>query len=75
MTVRAIDSAVTGMQKATEKLNEAAQSISKFGTTKDDSDLAVDIVELKIAKHTYAANATVIKTVQETDEALLDILV
>jgi predicted lipid-binding transport protein (Tim44 family) len=72
--VSAIRSAVSGMHKALEKLNKAADSIAKIGTTKDDGDLPQDVVDIKTAKHEYKANIAVLKAQQEVDKTTLDII-
>jgi flagellar basal body rod protein FlgC len=72
--VSAIKSALSGMAKAVEKLGKAADNISKVGTTKDDTNLPQDIVDIKTAKHEYKANIAVLKAQKEVDESTLDIM-
>ncbi len=72
--VNAIRSALSGMSKAINKMNKAADNVAKVGTTKDDTNLPQDIVDIKTAKHEYKANVAVIKAQKEVDEATLDIL-
>ena len=73
--VSTINNALSGLSKAVEKLDNAAESISKLGTTKDDADLVKDIVDIKAAKNAYKANLAVIKAQKEMDEETIDILV
>lgn len=73
--VSTVQSALTGMAKALEKLGKAADSISKMGTTKDDSDFIKDIVDIKMAKHSYKANIALLEKQKEVDKATLDIMV
>lgn len=64
----ALATAVQGLQRASNQANTAAQRI-----VEGEVD-AKPIVELKSAEHGFAANAAVIRTLDEMDDRLLDIL-
>ncbi len=58
-------------------INQTAYSIAQNGTTDDakkDTDLISDLVELKQTSQHIKANMQVIKTIQETEEYLIDIM-
>jgi len=72
--VNPIYSALGGIQKATEKLEKAADDIAHFGQEDAVDRFPDDIVDLQLAKAaTYAAIA-VIKTADEMDKSVIDIL-
>lgn len=64
----AFATAVQGLRRATSQANSAAQRIVE-GEIEPRP-----IVELKSAEHGFKANAAVIRTLDEMDERLLDIL-
>lgn len=67
-------SALIGIGKAVEKLTQAADSISKLGTSKEDGDLVRDIVEIKSSQNAYKANLALLEKDKEITESTLDIL-
>lgn len=64
----ALSSALTGLNRATQKVNTAAENIAS-GEVKAD-----DIVDLKIGETAFKANAAVVRTAADMDKRLLDIL-
>ena len=75
--VSAIDTAMQGLQSATQRVNKAAENISKFGTglpndKGDEVNLSEEAVNLMTAKTAYKANVAVIKVTEELTEELLN---
>jgi flagellar hook protein FlgE len=66
--INAIQIALSGLTGATRKVDASAQNIAANGA---DADLAAEAVNLSMAKTEYKANAKVIETAQEMDDALL----
>ena len=64
----ALSSALTGLNRATQKVNTAAENIAS-GEVK-----AEDIVDLKIGETAFKANAAVARTAADMDKRLLDIV-
>jgi len=73
-TISAMQSALAGMQAAGQQAQKAAEGVSSFAVTKNDSDLVQDIVDLKLAKHSLRANVSAMKTAQEMEEHLIDVM-
>lgn len=67
-SIGAIPTALTGLNRATEKVNTAATNIAS-GEVK-----AEDVVDLKVAEASFKANAAVVRTAADMDKRLLDIL-
>jgi flagellar basal body rod protein FlgC len=65
--VGALPTALSGLNRATEKANAAAENIAS-GEVR-----AEDIVDLKIAETAFKANAAVVRTAAEMDKRLLDL--
>ncbi len=78
--VSAINIALTGLAAATKKVGEAATNIANMTTPDyknqngDEVELSEEAVNLMLAKTTFKANASVIKTATEMDDELLRIL-
>ena len=69
--LRAMDQALQGMQAGFDRLDKAAGRIARNGA---EGDLAGDMVDLLRARHEVRANATVIRTADDTIGTLLDVL-
>ena len=69
--INAISSALSGLNAATQKVNNAANNIANL-TTDDgvERDLASDIVNLKIGEIEYKANVATLETAQELSDEL-----
>ena len=69
--INAISSALSGLNAATQKVNQSANNIANV-TTDDgvERDLASDIVNLNIGEVEFKANIATIEAVQELDEEL-----
>ncbi len=66
--IDAINTALTGMNTATKKLDAAA---TRIAGPQGGETLAEDIVELSVAKNLYKANVKVVETVNEMTDELL----
>lgn len=67
----ALNSSVQGLQRASRSLSETAQDIAVNGV----DGLERNVADLILARTSFKANAAVIRTVEETQDRLLDILV
>jgi hypothetical protein len=65
--VGVLPTALSGLNRATEKANTAAANIAS-GEVR-----AEDIVDLKIAETAFMANAAVVRTAADMDKRLFDI--
>lgn len=63
-----------GLLAATNRFAESAQRVSTLGMEGSDVDLAAEAVEMSLAKAAVGANAAVIRTADQMQGALLDIL-
>lgn len=72
----AIQSALSGLQSASQKFERAASEIVRGGAQidGDDNDLVDGLVSLKEAEIEFKANAKVIGAIARTQGRLLDIL-
>jgi len=66
--IGAIPTALSGLNRATEKVNSAASNIASVEVK------AEDLVDLKVAETSFKANAAVVRTAADMDKRLLDIL-
>lgn len=67
----ALTSSVQGLQKASQKIADVAQDVAENGVV----GLERNITDLLQAKTSFKANAAVIRSVDETQDRLLDIFV
>ena len=74
MQANAVQSALRGMNKAKETVDEAARHIASGDESGEGRDIIEDIVDLRLGKHMLEANALVLKKEMETQENLIDIL-
>ena len=65
-----IVTALQGMEKASHHLAEVAQDVAESGV----ENLAENMTELKLAKTVFRANAAVVRTADDMENALLDII-
>jgi len=63
--------AINGMNQAVARATQSANNVVNASST--GSDIAKDLVDIKVASVEVAANATVIKAQQKMQESLLDI--
>ena len=66
--VDAINTALSGMQKASRTVERAAINIA---TPEKQDTMVEDIVDIKIAENAYKANAAVIRVADDMQDALL----
>ncbi len=69
----AFASGVQGLQRATQRADEAAFKIAQAGTTKPEQDVVEPLVELKQSELQASASAKVIETENRVLGSLLDI--
>lgn len=75
--IGAISTALSGMTAASRKVDEAATSIANAGidgTPPAENGYIDEIVSIKTAETAFKANAAVIRTSDEMQDRLLDIL-
>lgn len=70
----AISSALSGIQQGLKSASERAERISNFSSNPDSESFTSDLVGLKLDLYQVRANKKVMKTVQEIDKNVLDIL-
>lgn len=61
-----------GLQNAASRANQAAENIAQ--NSANVTEITQDIVELSIAENAFAANATVLRELAESEEKVIDIL-
>lgn len=66
--------ALSGMHAAETKLEQAANRIAHISQPEDQVDLSAEMVALLEARNDFAANANVMKTGNEVERALLDLV-
>jgi hypothetical protein len=66
--------AVSGLNSAAQRFANATSSIVNASSTGGSGDVTPALVSTIADKTDYAANAAVVKTVEKTDKALLDII-
>jgi len=69
-----IATAQYGMLAASRRFDASASRVARMGVEGESVDLSAEIVEQITAKTAFAANASVIRTAQDMQGALLDIL-
>ena len=75
--VDAISTAITGLNNASQRVNESARNIVRAGTNLDPVDsinISQEAINLQIAETEFKANAAVIRTENELSDELLSIL-
>lgn len=72
--IPALNSALSGLQSASQKLDRAASDIVRGGMQSSDSDLAGGLVDLIEAKIQFTASAKLIGAIARNEQRLLDIL-
>ena len=71
--VDAITSALSGLNAATKKVEQSAQSIAESPSQGASSTrLIEDIIDIKVAQTSYEANLAVLKTANELTQELLN---
>ena len=74
--IDAIGIGLSGLQKATQRVESAASNIANLQTPRDDGvtvELSEEAVNLLLAETEYKANLATIKTADEMSDELLDI--
>lgn len=75
MQVTALSSALEGMSRAQAQLNRAASDIARAPAEGQDTvDLSAAMVALLESRNNFEANTKMLKTVDEMDRSLLNIV-
>lgn len=69
-----IATAQYGLFAATRRFEASAQRTAQMGDTSFDVDLGNEVVERVQAKHAFSANIAVIRTADEMQQSLLDLI-
>jgi flagellar hook protein FlgE len=69
-----IATAQYGMLAASRRFDASASRVARMGVEGENVELTTEIVEQINAKSAFAANASVIRTAQDMQDRLLDIL-
>ncbi|HTN60417.1 MAG TPA: flagellar basal body rod C-terminal domain-containing protein [Devosia sp.] len=72
MTISALSSGVSGLQRATQRLETSAARIANPATP--GADMAEDLVNVLTAKLDFEASTKVIKTASAMQKSAIDIL-
>jgi flagellar basal body rod protein FlgC len=67
--INSITSALSGLNNASQRVEQGAQNIAQGGT---DGRVIEDIVDIKVAQTSYEANLSVLKTANELTKELID---
>ena len=74
--IDAIGIALSGLQNATQKVNNASENIANLTTPRDEGviiNLSEEAVNLILAETEFKANLATIRTAEELSDELLDI--
>ncbi len=66
--------ALSGMHAAETRLEHAANRIARVSQPEDQVDLSAEMVALIEARNNFAANANVMKTADEVERSLLELV-
>ncbi len=66
--------AVNGLNSSASRITKAASSIVNASSTGAKTDLSTSLINITEAKTNYAAEAKVIRVVEDNNKRLLDIL-
>ena len=66
--------ALSGMHRAEARLEATAQRLARVSDPADTVDLSAEMVALLEARNDFAVNAKVLKTGDEIERVLLDVL-
>ena len=72
MTISAMSSGVSGLQRATQRFETSAARIAN--PTAQGSDMATDMVDMLSAKFDFEASTKVIKIASDMQKSAIDIL-
>ena len=73
--IKAITSALSGMDYASRRINTAAENIANASTAQgaDEINLPEQAVELKLSENSYKANLATLKTIDDMQDELLNL--
>ena len=75
MTISSISIGASGMQRASQQLEQSASRIARIGVEGNDVDVGAEMVNTILAKNDFKASAKVVSVASDMSKALLDILV
>ncbi|UYN98258.1 MAG: hypothetical protein KIT02_09755 [Devosia sp.] len=75
MTISAISIGATGMQRASQQLEQTAARVARSGVEGVEVDLSSEMINALQAKNDFKASAKVVEVSRDMSKALLDILV
>lgn len=75
MAISAISSALSGMQRATERFDASATRIAQSGTGQGDVDVASEVVNILDAETAFKASALIARKADEMTKSTIDMLV
>ncbi|WP_240230605.1 hypothetical protein [Devosia lacusdianchii] len=74
MTISSIAIGARGMHRAADRLEASASRVARIGTGLGDTDLASEMVDIKMAETDFKASAQVVRAANNMAGAVLDIL-
>lgn len=74
MSISAISSGATGMQRAADRFEASASRVARFGTGLGDVDLASEMVNVLEAEHAFKASTVIVRKADEMARSIIDIL-
>ena len=74
MSDRILETARSGMMQALQQIAKSAENVSRAFSSETEDIPLKDIVDIKVASHSYNANAMVFKAGEEMQKAVLDLL-
>ena len=69
-----LSSALSGIDSGFERMNRSAERVARLGDGNADVDLAREVVEQKVAGVEVRAGAALIRSAEEMQRTLLDVL-
>ena len=66
--------ALSGMQAAQTRLEHTATRVAHFSEPEDQVDLSAEMVALMESRNDFAANAKALKTADQMQQSVLDVL-
>ncbi len=74
MAISALSSGMSGMQRASSRLEVSADRIARAGTGLGDVDRATELVNVMQAQHDFDAAAKVTRAASDMQKSAIDIL-
>ena len=74
MSISAISSGISGMQRATARFEDSAGKITRGGAGLEPVDMASEMVNILEAKFDFTANTKVVRAISDMQKSAIDIL-